>query len=126
MMWLIKFFTQGGISAIGEQINRGIEIREKAKTDKARLEADQNIAGLQAARDVEVERLVARAQEKPGRAITIARIILTIPAFFILLKMAADYMGTGEIDDVPGQLWAYVGLALSFYFWGKPFGDGNK
>lgn len=121
-MWLFKFLTGGGISSIGEQINRAIEIKENAKTDKARLEAEQNIAGLQAVRDVEVERLQARAQEKPSKLLTIIRFILTIPAFFILLKMTADYISTGQIDDVPAQLWAYVGLALGFYFWGKPWG----
>lgn len=122
MMWLIKFFTGGGISAIGEQINRAIEIKENAKTDQARLEAEQNIAGLRAVRDVEVQRLEARSKEKPSTLLTVVRFILTIPAFFILLKMTADYISTGQIDDVPAQLWAYVGLALGFYFWGKPWG----
>lgn len=122
MMWLIKFFTGGGISAIGQQINRAIEIKENAKTDQARLEAEQNIAGLQAVRDVEVERLQARSKERPSKLLTIIRFILTIPAFFILVKMTSDYISTGKIDDVPNQLWAYVGLALGFYFWGKPWG----
>lgn len=119
---ILKFLGGGGISSIGEQINRAIEIRERAKTDKARLEADQNIEHLRTARDIEVKQLEARSNEKPDLFTQITRLSLASLAFLILLKMSADYISTSRIDPVPEQLWWFVGLVVAWCFWGKPWG----
>lgn len=118
---ILKFLAGGGISAIGEQINRSIEVRERAKTDKARLEADQNIERLRTARDIEVQQLEARSSEKPGLFTQIIRLSLASPTFLILLKMTADYISTSRVDPVPEQLWWFVGLVVAWCFWGKPW-----
>ena len=119
---LFKFLAGGGVSSIGAQINRAIEIRENAKTDQARLEAEENIAQLRAARDVEIKTLDARSKEVPDWATRIIRISLAVPAILILLKMTADYISTGKIDQVPDQLWWYVGVVIAWCFWAKPWG----
>ena len=41
---LLKWFAGGGISSIGEQINRWQEVKAKAANDHERLEADKMIS----------------------------------------------------------------------------------
>ncbi len=118
MIAIIKFLLGGGISAIGKQINEAIRIRETAKTNQAKLQADENIASLKTARDVEVKRLESRANEVPNTYTNIIRIFLSSLVFLILLKMTADYISTGNIHDVPDQLWWFVGLVVTWCFWG--------
>lgn len=121
MSVILKLLGSGGISSIGEQINRSIEIREQAKSDKARLEADQNIERLRTARDIEIKQLEARSNEKPNVMTQIIRLSLASLAFLILLKMATDYISTSRIDPVPEQLWWFVTLVVAWCFLGKPW-----
>lgn len=43
---LLGWLAGGGIAAIGKQVNRAIEIREQAKNDQARIEADKHLAEI--------------------------------------------------------------------------------
>ena len=49
---LAKFFLGGGLSAIGDQLNRAYANKLAAKTSEATLDAEQEIALLSAKRDV--------------------------------------------------------------------------
>lgn len=122
LLLLFKFLSGGGVSAIGEQINRAIQIRETANTAEAKLQAEQNIEQLKTARDIEVKQLEARVNEKPDRVTKILRCILAAPAFFILFKMTTDFVHVGLVDEVPDQLWWYVNIVVAWCFLARPWG----
>lgn len=82
-----------------------------AQTDTQRIEADQNIAQLQARRDV----LIAESKSPWN---VLARMALMIgPCFYVAKIFIWDKMlGLGSTDDLTPNEWYLVFVVYGFYF----------
>jgi hypothetical protein len=103
-----------GIGSIADRIASAYEAREKAKTDKERIAADERIKGLEARRDV----LVAEAG---NRVNTWMRAALAMPVAIVLWKVfvydkAFGQWTHGATDALSPELWQVVIVVIGFYF----------
>jgi hypothetical protein len=108
--WLAKI----GIGTIAERIAAAYEARERAKTDKERIAADERIKTLEARRDV----LVAESGNRVNGWI---RAALALPVAIILWKVfvydkALGQWTHGTTDALSPELWQVVMIVIGFYF----------
>lgn len=113
---LLKWFAGGGISSIGEQINRWQEVKAKAANDHERLEADKMLAELEAKRSV----LVAEQGSWMTRWV---RPAITLPFAIYLWKLIVwdKVLGLGATDDLSPDLWKLFWIVIGAYFLTRPF-----
>lgn len=106
---ILSWLTGGGISAIGEQINKWHEIKLKAQTDHEKLEADKVLSQLEKRRDV----LVA------GR-----KVAIWVQAAWALPFLVYDYkliiwdkvLGWGVTDPLSADLMKLQWIIVGFFF----------
>jgi hypothetical protein len=108
--WLAKV----GIGTIANRLAAAYEAREKAKTDKEKIAADERIKTLQARRDV----LVAEAGNRVNGWM---RAALAMPVAIILWKVfvydkAIGQWTRGTTDALSPELWQVVMIVIGFYF----------
>lgn len=108
--WLAKI----GIGTIADRLAAAYEARERAKSDKERIAADERIKALQAKRDV----LVA---ESGTRVNGWMRAALASPVAIILWKVlvydkALGQWTHGSTDELSPELWQVVMIVIGFYF----------
>jgi len=106
---LLKWFTGGGIAAIGEQINDWQKVKLEAANDKDRIEAELAIERLREQRQVQME---------GGHwAPRLVRAILISPVAFYWGKILTyDKLGYGTTDNLTDTQWYIVGIMIGFYF----------
>lgn len=108
--WLAKI----GIGTIANRLAAAYEAREKARTDKERIAADERIKTLEARRDV----LVAEAGNRVNGWM---RAALALPVAIILWKVfvydkALGQWTHGSTDALSPELWQVVMIVIGFYF----------
>ena len=108
--WLAKI----GIGTIASRLAAAYEAREKAKTDKERIAADERIKALQARRDL----LIAEAG---NRVNSWMRAALAMPVAIILWKVfvydkALGQWTHGTTEALSPELWQVVMIVIGFYF----------
>lgn len=113
---VLKWLTGGGISAIGKQINRAIEIRETAKTDQAKLDADIVLKQLQARQEVLLS--------EQGKWLT-AWIRPAIAAAFVIyiwkIVVWDKVLGLGTTDGLSDNMTWVMTTVVGAYFLTRPF-----
>lgn len=113
---VLSWLTSGGISAIGEQINRAYEIRENAKSDAARLEADKRINLMLAQQNILI------AEQKSWMTRWIRPAIAAPFAIFIWKVVVWDkVLGWGVTDPLSEQFAEIMMIVLGAYFIARPF-----
>jgi hypothetical protein len=108
--WLAKV----GIGTIANRLAAAYEAREKAKSDKEKIAADERIKTLQARRDV----LIAEAGNRVNGWM---RAALAMPVAIILWKVfvydkALGQWTQGTTDALSPELWHVVMIVIGFYF----------
>jgi len=108
--WLAKV----GIGTIANRLAAAYEAREKAKSDKEKIAADERIKTLQARRDV----LIAEAGNRVNGWM---RAALAMPVAIILWKVfvydkALGQWTHGTTDALSPELWHVVMIVIGFYF----------
>lgn len=103
-----------GIGTIANRLAAAYEAREKAKTNKEKIAADERIKMLQARRAV----LVA---ESGNRVNVVTRAALAMPVAIILWKVfvydkALGQWTRGTTDALSPELWQVVMIVIGFYF----------
>jgi hypothetical protein len=109
---ILRWLAGGGISAIGEQINRWQEIRAKAETDSEKLEADIKIAQLQGR---------VEAMRSADRIVLYVQAIWAAPFIIYNWKLIVwdKVLGAwteGRTDTLPVELWTLQGVIVGFFF----------
>ncbi|MGZ3675737.1 MAG: hypothetical protein ACXVCO_15635 [Ktedonobacterales bacterium] len=110
-MWQILLGLIDPISKITGQLVDWQVKKQAALTDRAKIEADENIAKLQAQRD-----LMIAESKTPINAI--GRCVLMFPfAFFLWKVMIWDFsLGLGTTENPQPNLWTLLYLVFGFYF----------
>lgn len=82
-----------------------------AKTEEAKIEADENIKTLQAKRDV----MIAESGSKINATI---RAAFSIPVVFLMGKIYIwdKALGLGRTDGLDENLWNVIMVTIGFYF----------
>lgn len=112
MLRMILNFIGGGIvGQIGKELNTAYSNRLKAQNEASRIEADQNIASLEARKSV----LVAEARHQWN---ILFRFILAAPfALFVWKVVVWDkLLGWGATDNLSPELWNLMMVVYGFYF----------
>lgn len=112
----LAWLAGGGIAAIGKELNRAYEAKLNAKNDSERIEADKQIAQLQARQAV----LIAEQGSWLTRWI---RPALAFPVVFIMGKLFIwdKALGLGTTDGLSDNMWTYIWIVVGFYFLTRPF-----
>lgn len=108
---ILKWFVGGGISSIGEQINRWQDIKAKAANDHERLEADKMLASLEASKQV-----ILQAQRDPVERWVRIGFALPFLAFNIKLVVWDKMLGLGVTDPLSPELFQVEVAVLGGYF----------
>lgn len=112
-MWaaIIRFLAGGGISAIGSQIVEWQRVRENAKNDHERIEADKMIATLKAS-----EAVILQAQRDPYERWI--RIGLAVPIVIYNGKLFLwdKVLGLGATDPLSSSMIQVQAIVLAGYF----------
>jgi hypothetical protein len=108
--WLARI----GIGTVADRLAAAYEAHEKAKTDTARIAAEERIKTLLAKRDVQVA-------ESGNRVNTCMRAALAMPVAIILWKVlvydkALGQWTGGTTDALSAELWQVVMTVIGFYF----------
>ncbi len=108
---ILNFLGGGIIRQIGGQINTAIKTRADATNATERIDADTEIASLQATRDV----LKAEARHTWN---IIIRAMLAAPFFLFVFKVIVwdKILGLGVTDDLSPDLWNLMMVVYGFYF----------
>lgn len=112
---LLSWLTGGGIAAIGKQIAHAYELKLAAKNDADRIEADKQIAQLQARQAV----LIAEQGSWMTRWIRPA-IAFPIVAYIWKLVIFDKVLGWGVTDDLSPELWRLFWIVIGAYFLTRP------
>jgi hypothetical protein len=113
---VLKWLTGGGIAAIGEQLRGAYEARLKATNDHEKLEAEKEIARLEAQQSV----LVA----EQGRLLTAwVRPAIAFPFVLYLWKLIIydKVLAWGATDGLSPELWQMMTVVVGAYFLTRPF-----
>lgn len=112
-MWLkiLSWLSGGGISAIGEQVNEWKRIKETAKNDHERIEAEKMIAALGAS-----ERVILQAQKDPIERLVRIGFALPFVMYNIKLVVWDKMAGLGATDPLSPELASIEMVVLSGYF----------
>lgn len=113
---ILSWLTGGGIAAIGKQLNKAYELKLNAKNDAERIEADKQIAQLEARQAV----LIAEQGSWMTRWI---RPALAMPfAIFIWKVVVWDtVLGWGTTPHLSENMYWVMGAIISAYFLTRPF-----
>lgn len=112
---ILSWLAGGGISAIGEQINRWQSIKAKAQNDHERLEADKMLAELEAKRTI----LLAEQSSWMTRWVRPA-IAFPLVAYLWKLIIFDKILGLGTTDDLSPELWKLFWIVIGAYFVTRP------
>lgn len=108
---LLKWFVGGGISSIGEQINRWQEIKAKAANDHERLEADKMLASLEASKQV-----ILQAQRDPVERWVRIGFALPFVIYNFKLVFIDKVLGLSATDPLSPELFQVEVAVLGGYF----------
>lgn len=108
---ILKWLTGGGISAIGDQINRWQEIRAKAENDRDRLQADTMIAQLEA-----TKQSVLQAQKDPVERWVRVGFALPFVLYNAKLVVWDKVLSMGATDGLSPELLQLQTVVISGYF----------
>ena len=108
---LLKWFTGGGITAIGEQINRWQEIKTKAANDHERIEAEKMLASLEASKQV-----ILQAQRDPVERFIRVGFALPFVLYNAKLLIWDKVLGLGATDPLSPELFQVEVAVLGGYF----------
>lgn len=114
LKWLVKLFTSSTIGAIGEQLNKAYDRKLTAQNDHERVEAEQDIAYLQAKRDV----LLAEASN-PITAWVRPAFALPFVLYNAKLVVWDKVLGLGTTDSLSPELVQIELAVIGFYFFGR-------
>lgn len=121
---ILRWLTGGGIAAIGKELNRAIEIREAAKNDAQRIEADKLVERLRAERDERLAQMSAQRdvlKAEQGRWLTAwIRPALAVPVVLVVFHMALSYIAGRTIRPMPDELFWIVTAVVSAYLLTRP------
>lgn len=109
--WLIG----GGIASIGEQLNKAYQTKLTAQTDQAKMEADQNIAQLEAQRAI----LLAEQGSWETRWIRPA-FALPFVVYNAKLILWDKVLAMGTTDALSPDLIKMQTLVIGAYFLSRP------
>lgn len=112
MLQMILNFIGGGIvGQIGKQLNTAYKQRLDSQNEQQRVEADKEIASLEARKAV----LVAESRYQWN---VLFRFILAAPfALFVWKVIVWDkVLGWGATDDLSTDLWNLMMVVYGFYF----------
>ena len=112
---VLKWLTGGGIAAIGGELRAAYEARLKATNDHEKLEAEKEIARLEA------QQAVLLAEQ--GRWLTAwVRPAIALPFVLYLWKLVIydKILGWGATDDLSPQLWNMMTVIIGAYFLTRP------
>ena len=112
---LAKFFLGGGLSAIGDQLNRAYANKLAAKTSEATLDAEQEIALLSAKRDVLL------AEQGAGGLRAWIRPLFALPFVIYNAKLVLwdKVFGLGTTDALSPELFQIEMIVIGAYFLGR-------
>lgn len=116
---ILGWLTGGGIAAIGKQLNEAYANRLRAETDHEKLEADQNIAQLQA------RQAVLLAEQGSWRTSWI-RPMLALPIVIYINKLIIwdKVLELGTTPDLSPDLWKFLWIVVGAYFLTRSVGRG--
>ena len=102
MNLLLSWLFGGGISAIGEQIRLARADRYNANTEQQKIEADENISRLEAARDIAVAE-----QGDRWSATRLGRLLIVVPfgLWWASVFMDSIFAFPFDILDLPPRIW---------------------
>ena len=113
---ILSWLTGGGIKAIGAELRGAYEARLRATNDHEKLQAEQNIARLEA------QQAVIIAEQ--GRWLTAwVRPLIALPFVLYLWKLILwdKVLGWGSTDDLSPNLWNMMTVIIGAYFLTRPF-----
>uniref|UniRef100_A0A6H1ZBA1 Holin n=1 Tax=viral metagenome TaxID=1070528 RepID=A0A6H1ZBA1_9ZZZZ len=115
---LLKWFAGGGISSIGEQINRWQEVKAKAANDHERLEADKMISFYKG--QIELNQIAAQHDKwwspRTLMAWTAAAYVIKTVGYDTVLQLGVT---PDPGPEVKGIVWTIIG----FYFGARALTD---
>lgn len=112
---LLTWLSTGGIAAIGEQLNKAYDAKLKATNDHEKLQAEENIARLEAQRSI----LIA----EQGRWLTAwVRPAIALPFVVYLWKLIIydKVLAWGATDNLSPELWNMMTVVIGAYFLTRP------
>ena len=106
---LLSWFTQGGIAAIGDQINHWHDVKLKAETTEQKLDADKQISQLESRRDY---------------LIAARKVAILVQALWAFPFLVYDYkliiwdkvLGWGATDPLSADLSNLQWVIVGFFF----------
>lgn len=113
---ILSWLTSSGIKAVGGELRAAYDSRLKATNDHEKLEADQNIARLEAQRSV----LIA----EQGKWMTAwVRPAIAFPFVIYLWKLVIydKVLALGATDGLSPELWQMMTVIITAYFLTRPF-----
>lgn len=113
---LLAWLTGGGLAAIGKEINRAYQAKLDAKNDAERIEAEKQIAVLEARQAV----LIAEQGNWLTRWI---RPAFAFPFVVYDAKIVVwdKVLGLGVTDPMPPEFWHLHMVIVGAYFLTRPF-----
>lgn len=114
--FLFSWLASGGISAIGEQLNRAYAAKLNAQNDSEKIEAEKTIAQLEARQAV----LIAEQGNWMTRWI---RPAFAIPFIVYNAKILIwdKVLSLGTTDPISAEYWQLQMIVFGAYFLTRPF-----
>lgn len=112
---VLSWLAGGGIAAIGKELNRAYQARLNAKNDEERIEADKQIAVLEARQAV----LLAEQGSWMTRWI---RPAFALPFVIYNFKIVVwdKVLGWGTTDSLSPEFWQLQMIVFGAYFLTRP------
>ena len=119
--WLVSWLTSGGIAAIGRQLNEAYAARLAAKNNAERIDAEREIARLEARQAV----LIAEQGSWTTRWI---RPAFAAPFIIFNFKVVVwdKVLGLGVTDDLSASFWQLQMIVFGAYFLTRPLEKLNR
>lgn len=113
---ILSWLAGGGIAAIGRELNRAYQAKLDAKNDAERIEAEKQIAQLQARQSV----LIAEQGSWMTRWI---RPAFALPFIIYDAKIILwdKVLGWGTTDPLSPEFWQLQMIVFGAYFLTRPF-----
>lgn len=112
--WFLNWLSGGALNIVGDQLNKAYDRKLTAENDHERLEADKEIAYLQAKRDV----LLAEASN-PITAWVRPAFALPFVLYNAKLVVWDKVLGLGTTDPLSPELVQIELAVIGFYFFGR-------
>ena len=112
---VLSWLTGGGIAAIGEQLRGAYEARLRATNDHEKLEAEKEIARLEA------QQAVLLAEQ--GSWLTAwVRPAIALPFVIYIWKLVIwdKTLAWGSTDNLSPELWQMMTVVITAYFLTRP------